>query len=284
MPKEPNNEVAIVGDRTEHAAALMRPPQVVSPIGMGGVNIGALFEEAVKQGSAMEVIKELRLMESDHAARKAKAEFDAALSAFQTECPIIKKEKAVPDRSGAPAYRYAPIETIEVQIRPFCQKHGFSHTFDTDTNSAQGWVISKCIVKHTGGHECVSTGKFPLGTKTGIMSDTQVYAAALTFANRRALCNAYGLILAGEDLDGRTLARNKPPGPQAQAQDEVATLKTELWNLLKPVRGSKADWNEANNWLWRNEILDAAANEKAPVLSAERLELVIAEAREVLGN
>jgi hypothetical protein len=231
----------------------------------------------------MEVFKELCAMEEKMAGRRSKAAFDEAMSAFQAECPIIKKDKAVPDRTGKTAYSYAPIETIEVQIRPFCQKHGFSHTFDTDTNSDQGWVIAKCIVKHKGGHECVSTGKFPLGTKTGIMSDTQVYAAALTFANRRALCNAYGLVLAGEDMDGR-VGKVKPQGPSAVEPSEpsLKDLARELWNALRQVRGAEQNWNAANQWLWREDILDGAIPETAPDLSAARFREVIQAAKERL--
>lgn len=250
------------------------------------VDINSLFSEAVKQGSAMEVIKELRLMESEHHARRARTAFDEAMSSFQVECPVIRKEKAVPDRSGKTAYSYAPIEDIEVQIRPFCQKNGFSHTFDTDTTSDQGWVIAKCIVKHRGGHECISTGKFPLGTKTGIMSDTQVYAAALTFANRRALCNAYGLVLAGEDMDGRAGTKQKPQGPSAIEPDEasVRDLAVKLWALMASVRGAAKSWDIANQWLWREEILDGGIPETAPHLPEKRFRETIAAVTERLAK
>ena len=73
------------------------------------VDINALLEAAVKQGSAMEVIKELRAMESEIQARRTKAAFDEAMSAFQAACPIIVKTKGVSTNSGALAYKYAPI-------------------------------------------------------------------------------------------------------------------------------------------------------------------------------
>ena len=252
-------------------------PARFSPV--SAVDIGALMEAAVKQGSAMEVIKEIRQMESEFHARTAKQAFDEAMSAFQEECPVILKQKSVPDRSGKTAYVYAPIEAIEVQIRPLLRKHGFSHTFDTDTTSAVGWVIAQCIVKHIGGHERVSSAKFPLGTQTQIMSTTQVYAAALTFANRRALANAYGLVLAGEDLDGAT-GKLKPRGPSTMQPTErdpaLKSLAKELWDLLKPVRGDKQNWDTANKWMFENEVLDGAnVEDVAPDLSAKRFHEVI---------
>jgi hypothetical protein len=39
----------------------------------------------------------------------------------------------------------------------------------------------------------------PLGNKTQIMSDTQVTAAALTFAKRYAFCNVFGILTGDED-------------------------------------------------------------------------------------
>jgi hypothetical protein len=123
--------------------------------------------------------------------------------------------------------------------------------------------------------------KFPLGTKTTIMSDTQVYAAALTFANRRALQNAYGLVIAGEDTDGAT-GRQKPSGPSAvkPPRNDLKELAIELWRLTEPfipsaVRHVKT-WDARNQWLWSQEILDGAVPDTAPELSREKFLAAIA--------
>lgn len=273
MSKEPELKVATRDKQT----ALDRPSI------MTGVNINTLLEKAVDSKAAVEVLQQLRAMELDYHERSAKAAFDEAMTAFQSECPTITKEKGVPDRTGKTAYRYAPLEAIEIQIRPLLRKHGFSHTFDTDTNSEVGWVIAKCIVTHSAGHSRTSTAKFPLGTQTGIMSATQVFASALTFANRRALQNAYGLVIANEDMDGAT-GKLKPQGPSTMQPTEanLKDLARELWNLLKPVRGDKANWNEANQFLYREDILDGAIPEAAPDLTAKRFREVIEKVKERL--
>jgi len=247
---------------------------------LSSVNIESLLSKAVDSKAAVEVLKELRAMELDYHARSAKAAFDEAMSAFQSECPIITKDKGVPDRSGKIAYKYSPIEAIETQIRPLLRSHGFSHTFDTDTTSEPGWVIAICIVTHSAGHSRQSRAKFPLGTKTLMMSDTQVYASALTFANRRALQNAYGLVIAGDDLDGAT-GKMKQQGPSSMQPTEASLkeLAAELWEVLKSVRGTERNWKTANDWLWREELLDGAVPESAPDLTAKRFKEVIAAAR-----
>lgn len=276
------NSIATVEPRHEQSRAVSKYDPSLS-----NVDIGALFEEAVKQGSAMEVIKELRAMESEMHARTAKTRFDTAMSQFQSECPVLIKEKGVPDRSGKIAYRYCPLESIEVQIRPLLRKHGFSHTFDTDTNSADGWVIAKCVVKHEGGHFETSTAKFPLGTKTPIQSDTQQFAAALTFANRRALQNAYGLVIAGDDLDGAT-GKIKPFGPSTKAAEpNVRALATELWKLLPPqVAGKNTSWELAKQFLVDEGFItpeEHGGNVHAPQFSPERFSEVIAAIKTKAG-
>jgi hypothetical protein len=262
-------------------------PMVPRDNALAGINVEALLAKAVDSKAAVEVLERLQTLRKELRAEQAEEAFNEALSQFQAECPQIEKQKGVKDRSGTVAYKYAPLEAIEAQIRPLLRKHGFSHTFDTDTASAAGWVIARCIVTHKAGHRRESVAKFPLGNKTPIMSDTQVYAAALTFANRRALCNAYGLVIAGEDIDGQT-GKLKPAGPSSRAAADQTTkpLATELWNLLTGQGECKAgepNWQSRNQWLWAREILDPAVPETAPHLSVERFCAVVAKVKEVLA-
>jgi hypothetical protein len=68
-------------------------------------------------------------------------------------------------------------------------------------------------------------------------------------------------------------------------KDEAKELKAELWALLKPIRkaGDKT-WQSANDWLLREEILDAAVPETAPDLNPARFQEVITKAREILSK
>lgn len=242
-----------------------------------------LLRYAVEKGAGVETIERLMAVRRELNAEKAKADYDAAMADFQSECPVIDRPKSVKTNGGQQAYSYAPFEHIIAIVRPVLRKHGFSYTLDTDTSSAAGWVIAKCQVTHSGGHSTVSTAKFPLGTKTGIMSETQVYAAALTFASRRVFCNAFGIVTSGEDFNGQT-EKAKPAGPSTLAADtEVKDLAKVLWGLLAPVRGSAPNWIAANQWLWREEILDGGAEEAAPHLSVRRMQEVIAAVRRKLA-
>lgn len=248
------------------------------------VDIGALLQKAIETPGAVDAIERIVALRDKQNAEAAKAAFDEAMAAFQAECPPISKDKKVNDGGGSRLYSYAPIEAIEIQIRPLLRKHGFSHTFDVDTASPDGWVFSKCIVTHTQGHSRTAIGKFPLGGGTRAMSTTQIYAATESFAKRRALMNAYGIVVIGEDIDGAT---GRPPGKGpsrlAPPTDDVKPLAVELWKLLTPLvpaeeRAAK-NWNARNQWLYAREILDGAVPEAAPDLSAAKFREVIAEVK-----
>jgi hypothetical protein len=67
--------------------------------------------------------------------------------------------------------------------------------------------------------------------------------------------------------------------PSSALGSELEALKTELWVLLKPVRGDKKSWDTANQWLWREDILDAGVPETAPNLTVEKFKKVIADVK-----
>lgn len=209
--------------------------------GISGVNVGELIAQAIANGTGVEVMKELRAMAMEDQKIRAEAAFDAALSEFQAECPVIGKNKAVTDNSGGHLYSYAPFEEIVSMVKPLLQKHGFNYTLDTDVESKDGWVIAKCLVTHNMGAKRESVAKFPLGGGTRAMSTTQVFAAALSFASRRVFCNAFGIITGNEDKDGagpkaKFQAPDGKPQPPAQTYDDDAN-KRMLVDMTRSVHG-----------------------------------------------
>jgi len=70
--------------------------------------------------------------------------------------------------------------------------------------------------------------------------------------------------------------------PAKPETDPVRELARELWGILKSVRGTEQNWNAANQWLYREEILDGAMPEEAPRLSIERFRQVIALSKDRL--
>lgn len=233
-----NNETIV-----QPGALVRHETSLPARTGLAGINVELLITKAIDSKAAVEVVKELRAMAMEDQALRARHEFDAAMRAFQSDCPVIIKNVGVKDNSNKVAYSYAPIEDVEVKIRPFCQKHGFSHKFPKMI-LGEGTVTAYCEVKHDGGHSELTEVTYRVAAGTRMMSTTQVDAATETFAKRRALCNAYGLILAGEDLDGRSAQREKPAGPSALAGAKMMSgtdveLKRRLVDLTRGIHFCK---------------------------------------------
>lgn len=239
-------------------------------------DVGALMEKAIDAKSAVEVMERLQVMRREMRAERAKEMFDASMASFQSECPIITKRK-----SGAKnAYKYAPLDDIVSQVRDLTQRHGFSFSITSDIES--GWVKALCKITHSAGHSEVSEFKVPIDNKNPMMTDPQRYGGAMTFAKRYAFCNGFGILTADEDLDGGD--KPKPQGPSTlAAEPTVKEYAAKLWQILKPVRGTEQNWNAANAWLWRQEILDGAVPETAPQLTVKRFKEVIAAAESKLN-
>jgi hypothetical protein len=241
----------------EDGGAVAKPQQ--------SMDIESLCRMAVEKGQeGVAVLERLMVIRRELNAEQAKAAYNSALAAFQEECPPLPKGKTVKNDQHVTLYSYCPFETILALVRPKMREYGLSFTLDTDTESKDGWVIATCKITHTSGHSEVSRAKFPLGAGTRAMSQTQVFAAALSFASRRVFCNALGLVTVGEDFDGGD-QRPKQPSPirkPAQEQPAVAepskdakTLRERLWAILEPVRGE--NWESAKAWLVTQKIIPA---------------------------
>jgi ERF superfamily len=171
----------------------------------------ALIARAIEKNVPVETMERLLAMRRELKAERAKEEFDKAMTAFQSVCPIIKKTKGVKTDSGDLAYKYAPLECIVEQVKGFLSTHGFSYCVN-QPEAKSGYIKVALTVKHTFGHSEVTSVELPLGNKTRIMSQTQVEAAALTFAKRYAFCNAFGILTGDEDTDA---------GPETAKKDNL---------------------------------------------------------------
>lgn len=184
----------------------------------------ALIAQAIDKGVSVETMEKLLAMRRELRAEKAKEEFDKAMAKFQAECPQIEKTKGVKTKAGILAYKYAPIESIVEQVKKALQENGFSYSTNMELIE-NGTTKVKVSVKvtHSAGHSDVTSMTVPLGNKTDIMSQTQVVAAAQTFAKRYAFLNAFGIMTGDEDNDAKPQEDEIPNKPQ-QNPLEAATM------------------------------------------------------------
>ena len=253
------------------------PMQVAGPVdsSLTAVNMNALLAKAVEQGSAMEVIKELRLMESEIQKRRAKAAFDESMAAFQAECPVIKKTK-----DGAKqAYKYAPLDDILAQTRGLIQAHGFSFSMTSEIDA--GWVKAICKVTHRLGHSEISEFKVPIDSRNPMMNDPQRYGGSMTFAKRYAFCNIFGILTADEDRDGETNRRRQTGAGSLGGSVDDRVNKRKLVDLTRDISAvegyalTEEDKKIINQYLWDESFI--APDENLSTLEGKRLSEVVSK-------
>ena len=215
----------------------------------------------------VEQLERMMAMRREINAENAKKAYDAAMAAFQSECPIIVKTKA----GAKQAYKYAPLDSIVAQVREIIRAHGFSFAITSEVDLKEGCVKAACRITHTEGHSESSTFAVPIDNKNPMMTDPQRFGGAMTFSKRYAFCNAFGILTADEDTDGGS--KPPPPSPKKQTpEEEKRGLEAELWAVCEVIRGDDKTWDKIKVQLRAWKILDAR---NVSQLSIEELKTAI---------
>ena len=185
-------------------------------------NPQALLAMAVQQNLDVEKLEKLMELQEKWDRQQAKKAFNEAMAKFQSECPVLKKDKSV-FVGGQERYKYTPLDSIISQTKGLIAANGFSYFIETadevrerDGKKKAGINIIVEVV-HASGHSKKTTLWIPIEHKLSsqgkpLMSAPQEYGAALTFGKRYAFCNAFGILTGDDDNDGQIgkNAENKP--------------------------------------------------------------------------
>lgn len=200
----------------------------------------ALISQAIDKGVDVGTMERLLAMRRELKAEAAKEAFDMAMAKFQAECPTIVKTKEVRGKNGLVAYRYAPIESIVSQVKVPLQTNGFSYKTEQELKETGVKITVRVI--HSAGHSEETSMEVPFGSQTQIMSQSQVAAAASTFAKRYAFCNAFGILTGDEDTDAapveQEVAKPKSTFDVAKSMIERTTDVKVLNEYNRKVQGS----------------------------------------------
>lgn len=217
-------------------------------------------------------LREILAVKQNWEADEARKAFARDMAEFQSRCPIIAKNDIAHNKA------YARIDRIHRETRDLRKECGFWFAWQK-CEIAQGMATMEGILGHRGGHTISIKQTVPVPDKVPGMNETQRAGAAMTYAKRYGECLALDIV-SGEDTDGGS-AKPKPavdasqPSQPLPNEDERKKLAAELWELLKSERGADRNWVKINHWLWREEILDAAAEESMPNLEIDRLKAVV---------
>lgn len=182
-----------------------------------------LMDYAVKNQSAIEVIKELRAMQTFDAEKRSEREFNDAMKAAQEEVSVIIPD-ATNEQTGK---KYATYKALNAVLRPVYLKHGFDLTFNAAPSPVPEEIYVLCECSHKGG--CTKPFMVPMSTDNkgpkggGVMSKQQAYAGATSYGRSVILKLMFNIAI-GED-DGIK------SGPEMPGLDDWCTAIREAHNF-----------------------------------------------------
>lgn len=221
-------------------------------------DIESIFRLAIEKEGTAETLEKLMGIRRELNAEAAKKAFDAALSAFQSECPVILKKV----KGAKEAYKFAPLDDIMPIVQPILSRHGFSFSITSEVDTK--WVKAICKITHSAGHFETGEFKVPTDERNPMMNDPQRYGGSLTFAKRYAFCNAFGIMTGDEDRDA---ARAK----EKSVSGKVATPTTRDWFLkeTKDIHLKLQAFAIDKGYILPTEGLDSFALSAVPTTKTE---------------
>lgn len=188
----------------------------------GANDVMSIMRLVVERGGSVETLERLVALKERVDDRAAAEKFNAAMAAFQAECPSIQRKSIAEfatNGGGKMAYRFATLDQINKVTQPLLSKHGLSRTWDSSVEGDKLKCV--CTIRHVGGHSQSASFTCPTESKAG-MSAQQKFASALTYAERQSLIQVLGLTTCDPDIDGATLA----PITFEQVEKLEALIKT----------------------------------------------------------
>lgn len=225
------------GEKKKMAIVEVTPAKrELAPAAVAPSQAEILIAQAIDKGVPIDTMERLLVMRRELKAEAAKEAFVREMAAFQAECPVIEKKKAVKDKHGNVRYSYAPLDVIVKQIQPVLKDHGLSYSVDTVFEADT--LIVTCTVTHAEGHSEKSSFRCPID-KEAYMSGPQKVGAAMTFGKRYAFCNAFGIMTGDEDTDAvqeepERMKAPERPTAAAAAKAPASAAPAAQPNALRP--------------------------------------------------
>jgi hypothetical protein len=206
-------------------------PVQSTPPAITGVD--GLISMAIEKGTGVEQLEKLMAMKYDHEAREAKKAFHDAFCNMQSEIPAIHKTKSVGN-----AYKYAPLDSIVEQIKPYLKKYGFSYRWTEGLTATEN--IKRVTCHLTGyGHEETAYIDLPIMSASKMTNSIQQSGSSSTYGKRYSLCGLLG-IMVDDDDDGRSMKQAEPV--QQMSRIEMIEKANDLYSKIKDPATLITEW------------------------------------------
>lgn len=177
-------------------------------------------------------------------ARQARLAYNAALSAMQSELPVIEKNGRIvieKNNTVVQSTPYALFDDINKVILPILKQHGFTLSFRSNV-AADGKQMVTGILAHEAGHQEETTVTLMIDS-SGSKNSVQAVGSSLSYGKRYATGLLLNLTFKGEDDDGKAAdAPGTITGEQAKTlQAAIMEVDADLPQFLKYFRVEKLD-------------------------------------------
>lgn len=156
-----------------------------------------LMQMVIEKGGDIANLEKLIDLQERVSKAQARKSFYAALSAFQSELPVIEKNGKV--QYNNTSFEFAKLEDIAAAIKPLLAKHGLSYRYEQKAD--QNYLNVICIVTHADGHE-ERTEMIAPADNSGQKNKIQQIASTISYLRRYTVTGALGIVVGGEDNDG----------------------------------------------------------------------------------
>jgi len=209
----------------------------------------SLIQQAIDSKADPAYLRELLAVRREWEADEARKAYFSAVTQFQQEAPIIEKG------DDAHGKKYARLDRIWRTIRPLVAKLGLAVTWQR-CEIKDGLCHIEGRLTHVMGHSEAIVADTALPELIRGQNAAQQVGSAETYAKRRALCSALGLVT-GDDDDGHGA------GVATITSDQAA----ELAALIKTANDLTAQ-DDLLKWAGVSRIADLPADKFKPALKA----------------
>lgn len=259
-------------DQQSHAPAVITPAQMI--------------QQAIQQGSGVEVMERLLALQERHHAFEARKAFDDAMADLRSNLPKISKSREVDftTSKGRTNYKFEDLAEITEALAEPMSSVGLSFRWYTD--NVQGGVKVTCRITHRAGHYEETSLVGPIDG-SGNKNPIQAIGSAVTYLQRYTLKAAVGIAAAHDD-DAQEVGRRADPAPRQQEQQPASKAESrDVYARLSKANRECADraafdrfWNarnvrEAFENLpkdWRQELANERMDKAAELQEREAMQ------------
>ena len=181
----------------------------------------SLIAAALEKGVEPDTLQRFMELQERYERNEAAKAYAQAIAGFQSECPMIFKQREVSNKDGKKMYAFANFEDIMKGIRDLLRKWGIAISFTLD----QAETLMKGTVRiRVGTHfeDCTLSVPIPKGMNTNA---TQDFGMAVSYLKRYLLCAALNIVVSGEDDDARGLVARITPEQVGVINDLIDKCK-----------------------------------------------------------